>query len=219
MFSLPYGPTFTSIHDYHNWTHDSSVVAQHVWLFVNPVNQPARLLSPWYFPGKNTRVGSHSLLHGSSYPRYWTWVSCFHADSLPSELLGYPNFKYGIHECSHSSFCMWLFNFEETLVFLLYNPGTLVKDHLILCVSVYFWDLCSIYLCLSLCQYHNCFDYCCFDYILKSESLKPPFFFFFFEIEYSVLFVIPHKFLEIIFSKKYHWNFDRDCIQFADHIG
>ena len=41
---------------------------------------------------------------------------------------------------------MWSFNFEETLVFLLYNLGPLVKDHLIMCVLVYFWDLCSIYL-------------------------------------------------------------------------
>ena len=86
------------------------------------------------------------LLQGSSCPRDWTWVSCLQANSLPSELPGYPNFKYGIHECSHSSFCMWSFNFEETLVFLLYNLGPLVKDHLIMCVLVYFWDLCSIYL-------------------------------------------------------------------------
>ena len=26
--------------------------------------QPARLLCPWIFPGKNTRVGCHLLLHG-----------------------------------------------------------------------------------------------------------------------------------------------------------
>ena len=26
--------------------------------------QPAMILCPWNFPGKNTRVGSHSLLHG-----------------------------------------------------------------------------------------------------------------------------------------------------------
>ena len=122
------------------------IVAQYVWLFVNPVNQPARIPCPWYFPGKKTGVGSHSLLQGFSCPSDWTWVSCLQADSLPSESLGYPNFKYGIYKCSHSSFCMWLFSFEETLFFLLYNPGTFVKDHLILCVSVYFWGLCSIYL-------------------------------------------------------------------------
>ena len=28
------------------------------------------------FPGKNTGVGSHSLLQESSQPRDWTWVSC-----------------------------------------------------------------------------------------------------------------------------------------------
>ena len=33
---------------------------------------PARLLSPWDFPGKNTGVGCHFLLRGSSQPRDWT---------------------------------------------------------------------------------------------------------------------------------------------------
>ena len=35
-----------------------------------------RLLCPWYFPGKNTGVGYHSLLKGISWNRDWTWVSC-----------------------------------------------------------------------------------------------------------------------------------------------
>ena len=30
---------------------------------------------PWNSPGKNTGVGSHSLLQGSSQPRVWNWVS------------------------------------------------------------------------------------------------------------------------------------------------
>ena len=30
---------------------------------------PTRLLYPWGFPGKNTRVGRHFLLQGSSWPR------------------------------------------------------------------------------------------------------------------------------------------------------
>ena len=30
----------------------------------------------WDFPGKNTGVGCHSLLWGSSWPTHWTWVSC-----------------------------------------------------------------------------------------------------------------------------------------------
>ena len=35
-----------------------------VWLFVTPWMQPARLLCPWDFPSKNTRVGCHALLQG-----------------------------------------------------------------------------------------------------------------------------------------------------------
>ena len=35
----------------------------HVRLFVTPWTVPARLLCPWDFPGKNTGVGCHFLLH------------------------------------------------------------------------------------------------------------------------------------------------------------
>ena len=38
--------------------------------------QPSHLFCPWNSPGKNTGVGSHSLLQGSSQSRDWTWVSC-----------------------------------------------------------------------------------------------------------------------------------------------
>ena len=48
----------------------------HVWLFVTPWTVVARLLCPWDSPGKNTGVGSHFLLQGSSQPRDQTWVSC-----------------------------------------------------------------------------------------------------------------------------------------------
>ena len=37
--------------------------------------QPSRLLCPWGFPGKNTRVGFHFLFQGPSRHRDWTWVS------------------------------------------------------------------------------------------------------------------------------------------------
>ena len=37
---------------------------------------PARLLCPWNSPGRNTGVGSHSLLQGIVPLRVWTWVSC-----------------------------------------------------------------------------------------------------------------------------------------------
>ena len=34
-----------------------------------PWTQPARLLCPWHFPGKNTGMGCHSYSRGSSQPR------------------------------------------------------------------------------------------------------------------------------------------------------
>ena len=37
---------------------------------------PARLLCPWDFPGKNIGMGCHFLLQGSFHPRNWTQVSC-----------------------------------------------------------------------------------------------------------------------------------------------
>ena len=56
-----------------------------------PGLQPTRLLCPWDFPGKNTRVGCHFLLQSSFSaqqlnlcPLYWK------ADSLPLSLLGSP---------------------------------------------------------------------------------------------------------------------------------
>ena len=36
----------------------------HVQLFCDPMEEPTRLLCPWDFPGKNTRVGCHFLLQG-----------------------------------------------------------------------------------------------------------------------------------------------------------
>ena len=38
--------------------------------------EPASLLCPWSFPGKNTGVGCHFLLQRSSQPRDWTLISC-----------------------------------------------------------------------------------------------------------------------------------------------
>ena len=43
-----------------------------VWFFATHGLQPARLLCPWDFPGKNTGVGSLFLLHGLS-PVRWVW--------------------------------------------------------------------------------------------------------------------------------------------------
>ena len=38
--------------------------------------QLTRLVCPWNSPGKNTGVGSHSLLQGLFLTQDWTWVSC-----------------------------------------------------------------------------------------------------------------------------------------------
>ena len=44
--------------------------------------QPARLLCPWDFPGKNMEVGCHFLLQGSSRPRGQTDVSSINRQIL-----------------------------------------------------------------------------------------------------------------------------------------
>ena len=44
--------------------------------FTTPWAVVSRFLCPWNFPGKNTGVGCHFLLQGSSWPRDQTWVSC-----------------------------------------------------------------------------------------------------------------------------------------------
>ena len=56
--------------------------------------KPTRLLCPWDFPGKNTGVGCHFLLQGSSRPKNWTWIFCkssaLQVDSLPLSHWGSP---------------------------------------------------------------------------------------------------------------------------------
>ena len=55
------------------WRWSRSVMSDSLWpreLY------PTMLLHPWESPGKNTGVGYHFLLRGSSRPRDWTWVSC-----------------------------------------------------------------------------------------------------------------------------------------------
>ena len=48
-------------------------------------------LCPWNSPGKNTRVGSHSLLRGDlPNPGIEARSAALQADSLPSELPGKP---------------------------------------------------------------------------------------------------------------------------------
>ena len=51
--------------------------------------QPARLLCPWNSPGKNTGVGSHSLLQGM-FPGIELMSPALQAYSLPSKPPGKP---------------------------------------------------------------------------------------------------------------------------------
>ena len=60
--------------------------------------QPSRLLCPWNFPGKNTRVGCHFLLQGI-FPTQGSnpLLPCslhWKADSLPLSHLGSPFYFY-----------------------------------------------------------------------------------------------------------------------------
>ena len=55
---------------------------------------PARLLSPWDFPGKNTGVGYHFLLQGIFLTQGLnTCLLHWQADSLPLSYLGNPHFN------------------------------------------------------------------------------------------------------------------------------
>lgn len=47
-----------------------------VWLFVTPCDLPGSSVHYLDFPGKNTGVGYHCLLQGTSWPKDWTHVSC-----------------------------------------------------------------------------------------------------------------------------------------------
>ena len=61
------------VEHWHKHMHVCSVVSNSLW----PRGlQPARLLCPWNFPGKNIGVGCHSFSRGPSWPRGQTSVSC-----------------------------------------------------------------------------------------------------------------------------------------------
>ena len=46
------------------WVYSESVSHSVVWTLCGPMDPITRLLCPWDSPGKNTGVGSHSLLQG-----------------------------------------------------------------------------------------------------------------------------------------------------------
>ena len=67
-------PTF---HLFDQYRYTVKVLAAKVCLTLQPHGlYPTRLLCPWNSPGKNTRVGYHFLLHGSSRFNDRTWVCC-----------------------------------------------------------------------------------------------------------------------------------------------
>ena len=52
-------------------------VVQSCLTLCNPINySPPRILSPWDFCGRKTRVGCCFILQGIFWPRDWTQVSC-----------------------------------------------------------------------------------------------------------------------------------------------
>ena len=55
------------------------LVAQSCLTVCNP-REPTSLLCPWGSPDKNTGVGCHFLLQGSSWPRDQTCISCIAGD-------------------------------------------------------------------------------------------------------------------------------------------
>ena len=58
-----------------------------------------RLLRPWNFPGKHTRMGCYPPPGGSSQPRDWTHVSCI-GRQIITESAGKPT--CGLEACSFS---------------------------------------------------------------------------------------------------------------------
>ena len=51
---------------HYNKSESESEVAQLCQTLCDPMDCPTRFLSPWDFPGKNTRMGYHFLLHNKS---------------------------------------------------------------------------------------------------------------------------------------------------------
>ena len=84
--------------------------------------QPARLLCPWDFPGKNTGVGGHALLQEISLTQDRTPISCVFyiaGEFFTTESLGKPKvmefvFKNFLTKKSYALFIM-LVNFSKHL--------------------------------------------------------------------------------------------------------
>ena len=58
------------------WNSPRLCSPSHVWLFVTPWTVARQVLLSMDFSGKNSGMGCHFLLRGSSQPRDWSQVSC-----------------------------------------------------------------------------------------------------------------------------------------------
>ena len=94
--------------------------------------QPARLLCPWNFPGKNTGVGCHFLLEGN-FPTQGLnpCLLCllnWQADSLSLHSLGIPNISWGnvklyqhmVWSKCHILFGPWILSIQMQCIMLTY---------------------------------------------------------------------------------------------------
>ena len=84
----------------------SGLVTESCLTLGTPWTVACQALCPWYFPGKNTAVGCHFLLQGSSQPRDQTPVSC-NAGRFFTDWVTYRDICYFWFCCS-----LCLFNIE-----------------------------------------------------------------------------------------------------------
>ena len=108
------------------WSESYSVVSDSLW--------PHGLYSPWNSPGKNTGVGCHTFLQGSSQPRDQTLVSCIaggfftswatrealvSCNSLYCEYLQFESTWFLLRSCSQPSFERSKFCFFRFFIILI----------------------------------------------------------------------------------------------------
>ena len=130
-----------------------------------------------------------------------------------------------------SFLCMWLYSFLYT-IFLRdhhFPTGCSMLPYQILVVYIYMWmfnsGLSILFHCLFLYQYHAVLITIVLQYSLKSESVRCPVFVVVSHDCFGYLailgsFMVPHKFQVCsIFYEKFHWNFDRDCVESIDSFG
>ena len=84
-----------------------------------------------------------------------------------------------------------------------------------MCLFLFYWSIC-----ISLCQYPQCFDHCSF--LCKFWNQKYEFFLFFFEMVWLLWAPSNSKWivrLAFPLLQNSNWNFDRNCIEPIDLLG